>query len=342
MRRIQTARVPGQPETPDRPFWWDFRRQDAGWTLELPTARSRQGQVFSRPEQAAWLAGLGLAFSPVLGPVTLDEAAVQRIIAALEPVGPSWAAHEALDALEQAIGAGDLEAAVAHSETLRDLAPEWVVGRRRRLNLLIQGVRDPDAATADIASIPPGLLPADELRRERQTVALLRDDWVAYATAQEEMVRDGARQVWSWETLGLAWWGAGDMQRSLQAFREALIDHPGHRELTLREIEVLDVLGHTLEAIGRLDALDAAGPPHGKTLALRGWMRRRSDPATALADYEAALAVDPDQPIARVGRGIQRLEAGDLAAARADIAPFSHCGWTEAAHAFARLRAAEG
>ena len=184
------------------------------------------------------------------------------------------------------------------------------------------------------------MIPEEERRRYRQTIAILRDDWDAYVVEQRAMITDGDRRWHMWEILGLALWAGGRMEASLEAFRQGLVEHPAQRDLENREAEVLAVLGRTGEALALLDRL-AAEEPHGKTVALRGWIRRESDPAVAAADYDAALALDPEQPVARVGRGLLRLAAGDLEGARADIAPFSHCGWSEAADALARLKAAE-
>jgi tetratricopeptide (TPR) repeat protein len=272
--------------------------------------------------------------------VDLDAEALARLLEQLEVVGTPWAAFEALDELEALELAGDQAGALAMSERLRDLAPGWDVGRRRRLNLLMHGLRDADAASADLDSLPEGTLPPDEIRRNRQTIALLRDDWATYAQYASARVEGGEREPWAWETLGLAWWAAGRLDLSLEALREGLALHQGNRDLELRVAEVLEAQGRHAEALAHLDAL-AGGPPHAKTLALRGWFRRLEAPDLASADYAAALALDAEQPVARVGRGLMRLEAGDREGARADLQPFTHCGWTEAAEAWRRYQAGE-
>lgn len=342
MRRLQTWEIPGRQRTSKRAAWWDFRRGPAGWVLEIPfvDAGGRDARP-SYPEQAAWLAELGLAVSPKLGQVALDADALRRVLDALDVVGTPWEAYEALDAVDALQIAGDLSGALAASERLRDLAPSWAVGRRRRLALLIHGLRDAAAAGADLESMPPGTLDPAEQRRERQTIALLRDDWVSYAAEQAAMIADGARQVWSWEVLGLAHWAAGRLDLARRALDEGLAEHPGNRDLALRLAEVLGAMGSLGEARRLLDALAGEGPPHAKTLALRGWMRREEEGSAAAEDYAAALALDPSQPVARVGRGLQRLAAGDRASARADLEPFTQCGWTEAAEAWRRFLAGE-
>lgn len=341
MRRIQTDRAPGQAERNPWPLWWDFRRTPDGWILEIPFIDAGGSQARPvRPEQAAWLATLG-AIPDRLGRIPLSEALLGSITGALEGVvGPSWEAHEAMDATVACQAAGDVAGALAASERLADAAPTWVLGRRKRLEILIHGIRDPDLAAAELDRLG-GVLEPDEIRRERQTVALLRDDWVTYANMQAEMISDGLREAWAWEVLGLAWWAAGDLDRAMAALEAGLTEHPGHRELALREAEVLAARGQQDEALARLEALAAQGPPHAKTLALRGWHRRHRDAAAAAADYEAAIALEADQPVARVGRGLQRLEAGDREGARADLKPFKHCGWTEAAEAWRLFKAGE-
>ena len=62
----------------------------------------------------------------------------------------------------------------------------------------------------------------------------------------------------------------------------------------------------------------------------------------AEADYEASIQLEADQAVARVGRGLLRLERGDIEGARSDLKPFTHCGWTEAADAWRRFLAVAG
>lgn len=342
MRRLMTRRLPGDPPGAERVCWWDFRSIPEGWTLEIPWVDpGGPGARPSVPAQAEALAVRGLTVDS-FGRVVLDLPAHAALLAELDFEGPPWAALDALDAMTARQAAGDLAGALQESVLLRDHAPGWAEGRRRRLHLLLHGARDADAAEADLDSIPGGTLPPDELRRERQTLSLLRDDWVAYAGAQAEMIADGAREPASFEVLGLAFWAAGQLDRALQALHDGLQAHPGHRDLALRTAEVLEAQGQHEEALSTLEGLSQEGPPHSKTLALRGWLRRQGDPAAAAADWAAALDLDPEQAVARVGRGLQRLDAGDLAGARADLAPFTHCGWTEAADAWARYCAAAG
>ena len=343
MRRLRTLGLPGDRETNPRNCWWDFRRGPQGWVLELPWVDpgGRHARP-SNPAQVAWLAARGLHPDPVLGRLPLDADQLDALLASLDVVDTPWAAYEALDAIDALELAGDREGALATSERLRDLAPGWDLGRRRRQNLLIHGLRDADAASADLDSLPAGALPADEIRRNRQTIALLRDDWATYAQYASARVEGGEREPWAWETLGLAWWAAGRLDLSLEALGEGLALHPGNRDLELRRAEVLEAMGDHAAALAHLDALAAEPPPHAKTLALRGWFRRMEAPDAAAADYAAALALDPEQPVARVGRGLMRLEAGDRAGARADLQPFTHCGWTEAAAAWRRFQEGEG
>lgn len=340
VRRIQTDRVPGQPKASAWSVWWDFRRGPDGWVLEIPThdpggSRSRPTQ----PEQGAWLADRGMAID-ALGRVALTDTQLRLVAEALDPVlatRPGWDGYEALDAVIEAQLASDLAEVDAASLRLAALEPAWPVGRRKRLEVIIQVLRDPDLADAELDALV-GLLDADELRRERQTVALLRDDWSTYADMQAEMIADGNREPWAWEVLGLARWAAGALDEALAALREGQAAHPEHRDLRLREAEVLAAMGRADQALELLNQLADAGPPHSKTLALRGWFRRVEEPSAAAADYAAALALDPEQAVARVGRGLQRLDAGDREGARADLEPFTHCGWTEAAEAWRRYK----
>lgn len=342
MRRLQTERLPGGGTAPSIPYCWDFHLVAGVWALDIPMRGAGSVEAGPRaPEQGAWLQTRGYAAPSVFGRISLEPGQLEALIGVLEPRGPSWAAHEAraeLDLLDQA---GRLDEARTASEVLRDLAPTWDEGRMARVSLLINRCRDAAAAEADLDSLPAGVLSPAERRRLRQSVALLRDDWVTYATVQEATVFEGGRHPWDWETLGLARWAAGDLEGSLRAFEDSTADHPGHREIALRAVEVLFAMGRREEATARIEALAAAGPAHAKTLAWRGWMRRDADPVAAAADYEAALVVDPAQPVARVGRGLLRMAAGDRAGARADLSPFTHCGWADAAEAWRSFCATE-
>ena len=341
VRRIQTDRVPEMAERSRVPIWWDFRPGPDGWILEIPMHDPGGSQSRpARPEQGRWLAERGLVVDN-FGRVTVHGDALTSLADALDPVRavePGWAGYEALDAVIAAQLAGDADGADALSKELSEIAPTWVIGRRKRLEILIQVNRDADQADAELDALV-GILEPDELRRERQTVALLRDDWATYADMQAEMISDGLREAWAYEVLGLARWAAGALDLALVALQTGQEAHPGHRELALREAEVLAAMGRGVEALDLLNRLAAEGPPHSKTIALRGWQRRLTDPQAAAEDYEEALALDPEQAVARVGRGLMRLSAGDREGARADLAPFSHCGWTEAAEAWRRFKA---
>lgn len=345
MRRVQTYGLPDQPDAAEKKRWynWDFRPAPSGWILEIDMHAPRSPSARPRyPEQGAWLAAQGLPAPNAHGQLLVEGAALARLTAALAPIARvPWAAWEAKTEVDQREAAGDIAGALAATERLVALAPDWEAGRVRRLTFLIHPLRDPDAAEAELERLPPGLLSAAEQRRHRQSIALLRDDWVAYEREQAQLVAEGARQPWAWETLGLARWAVGRLEDALAAFIEGQADHPGNRDLANREAEMLAVLGRTDDALARLDQLLGEGP-HAKTIALRGWVRRQRDPVAAAADYEAALGLDPEQPIARVGRGILRMESGDLAGAHADLAPFTHCGWSEAADAWQRLQALTG
>ncbi len=183
-----TRRLPGDPPGAERVCWWDFRSIPEGWTLEIPWVDpGGPGARPSVPAQAEALAVRGLTVDS-FGRVVLDLPTHAALLAELDFEGPPWAALDALDAMTARQAAGDLEGALQESVLLRDHAPGWSEGRRRRLHLLLHGARDADAAEADLDSIPGGTLPPDELRRERQTLSLLRDDWTAYAQAQAEMI----------------------------------------------------------------------------------------------------------------------------------------------------------
>lgn len=342
MRRLQTRGLPGGLGDPERFYNWDFRSTPEGWRLEI--AMRERGGAHARPsfpEQAAWLAAQGLPAPDPLGWIRLDATALEGLLAQLNPLARvPWGAWEARDAIDQHTAAGDVDAALQSADQIVALAPDWEAGRMRRLALLVHTLRDADAALADLVSLPPGTIPADEQRRQRQSIALLRDDWVAYEVEQAAMIEEGYREAHAYEVLGLARWAAGDLPGALAAMVEGQRNHPGHRDLANREAEILAVLGREPEALALLNRLIAA-QPQAKSVALRGWIRRVADPAAAAADYEAAIALEPDQPIARVGRGLQRLAAGDRVGARADLQPFTHCGWTEAHEAWEQLLAAE-
>lgn len=336
MRRLQTM-------NPEDAKWynWDLRPAPEGWVLEIDMRdRGDPAATPRHAHQGALLAALGLPAPDCVGFLPLSGEALARLTAALEPHAKiPWSAWEARDELDRQVLAGDLPAARVAADRLLAAAPDWQDGRMRRLALLIHTIRDADVARADLDSIPEGVIAPDERRRQGQSIALLDDDWVTYAREQAAMVADGAREPWAWETLGLARWAAGQLEASLEAFVAGQVDHPGNLDLANREAEMLAALGRRDEAIALLSTLSERGS--AKSLALRGWIRREAAPVAAAADYAAAIAIDPEQAVARVGRGVQRMEAGDLAGARADLQPFTHCGWDEAAKAWARLRALE-
>ncbi|MEL6350098.1 MAG: tetratricopeptide repeat protein, partial [Myxococcota bacterium] len=331
LRFLMTHGLPGQSDNTSRAYRWEFRRPDetARWQVSVPTSRIRRAP--RRPEQARWLQDAGFPAPGPDGVIPLSEGEIDRLLGLIEPhTERSWAAFEAFDARARSIAAGNMSAAFEHSLKLLRAAPEWLEARLQHVWLLVVHERDADAAQSELDAIAAS---ADrkEVRKLRQSIALLRDDWDAYATHQQEIVDEGERNPWDWETLGLSYWAAGNLQGGLDAIHRGLGDHPGNRDLAHRAAELMDALGQTDDAIAYLTDLIAADPTHPKSWALRGWVRRARAPDLAAADYRAALEIDPDQPVARVGRGLQRLDAGDRDGAREDLKPFAHCGWQGAA-----------
>ncbi|MCB9766390.1 MAG: tetratricopeptide repeat protein [Alphaproteobacteria bacterium] len=346
MRRLRTRGLPGQPGTEGRTYSWDFRRPDGAWVPQISmwSAGSSRARP-QHPEQVAWLVAQGFPEPDSHGRLDLTPEALERL---LELVGPAaeipWRAFELLAQVTALVDAERFAEALPLTAQLVALTPTWDEARRARVGLLLFHLQDAEATQAELASIPEGVLDAAELRLRRQALATLVDDWSTYADIQEESIAAGNRRVGDFEVLGLARWAAGQMERSVQAFVDGLTAYPGERSLADRQAEVLGAMGRVDDAVALLDRLIQEDPAPAKSWALRGWVRRHTDPEAAAADYAQALARDPEQPVARVGRGLQYLDAGDRVGARADLAPFVHSSWQEAVDAWQRFvdTAAEG
>lgn len=346
-RRLQTRGLPGLPETANRPLFWDFRRTEdpPRWAFELQAWASG---AWRAPEQAAWLQERGLPVPEPNVPLPLEDSQLEAITAALAPVAEvTWHAMELHAQAVSLAGQGEARAALERMNQLMGLAPAWIDAKLLQVTLLIQVERDPDGAEAALARVPAGQLPPAQVRSLRQSIALLREDWDAYAAEVRGIIDEGDTSWFHFEVLGLSLWAAGRLDDAAAALSEGLALHPGLRDLELRRVEVWDAAGRRDDALTALDLLLAPeaseeSRSHAKTWALRGWLRRETDAEGSAADTARALALDPGEAVARVCRGVGRMEAGDIEGARADLKPFSHCGWAAAAEAWNTFVARHG
>ncbi len=341
-RRLQTRGLPGDTRPDPSPLFWDLRLDDdlGTWSLELQAWASG---AWRTPEQADWLRAHGLPVPPPDGSVALSAADLDRMMALLAPVSTvSWAAMEAHAEAVRLQQHGQAAEALEAVQKLMGLAPAWPDARLLHVTMLIQQARDADAAELALADLPADLLGPAQLRTLRQSIALLRDDWPAYAAEVRATIDEGDTSWWHFEVLGLSLWAAEDLSGALGVLNEGLAHHPDHRDLELRRVEVLDALGRVSEAITELDRLSVTDPSHAKTWALRGWVVRETAPTEAAERYGQALVHNPEEPVARVGRGLQRLERGDVDGARADLEPFARCGWAAAWDAWCLFSAGQG
>ena len=338
-RRLETYGVPGA--VGDRLLFWDFRAEpdpDAEvvpgdpvplrWTLSLQVWASGR---WRRPEQAAWLAECGHPVPVSKQALALSQAQLEALTCALAPVAVvSWEAMNARDAALAALRVGEGAKALEAAERLANVAPDWVDTRLLKLEVLLGQVRDADAAQAVYDDLPEGVLDDVAARRVRQSIALLREDWDGYAAELAGVLEGGERPWWNFEILGLAYWAGGRLDDALSTFEHGMAEHDNRRDLVLRRAELLAAMDRGVDALEALDGVVSQSNPPPKAWALRGWLRRDTDPEQAAQDYNLALAADPDEAVARVGRGLQRWTAGDLEGARGDLEPYRYSGWEDA------------
>jgi tetratricopeptide (TPR) repeat protein len=350
-RRLETRGLPGRDSR--GPLFWDFRAEpdpshtpepgdppELLWHLSLQAWASGR---WRRPEQAEWLADHGFPVPDPSGSVPLPVDVLRRLTDALAPEATvPWSALDARDAAIRSLNAGQAAEALEAAEALMAIAPDWVDARVVQLELLVRHVRDADRAEAVLLDLPEGTLDAAAARRIRQSIAILRDDWDAYAAEMASVMDAGERPWWNFEILGLAYWAGGRLNDAIATFEQGMAEHDNRPDLALRHVEVLAAAERTDDALAAVEALLASDTPPPKALALRGWLRRASAPADAAADYRAALELDPEQAVARVGRGLMRLDAGDLDGARSDLHPFRYSGWQAAWDAWTTFCAATG
>ncbi|MCA9539054.1 MAG: tetratricopeptide repeat protein, partial [Myxococcales bacterium] len=110
-----------------------------------------------------------------------------------------------------------------------------------------------------------------------------------------------------WTNLGAARSAAGRYAEAAEATREALRRAPGDRTARLNLARYLLHLGDAAGALAEVERL-LAHTPDADALALRGVLRGNAgDLAGARADFEAAVALEPNQPEATMG--LRRLQA---------------------------------
>lgn len=344
-RRLRTQGLPGRPETGSVSYEWDFRLPGEHWVFELPMRSAGSPRARPRkPEQAAWMLEQGFGEPDPRGRHGLSPEALERLIALLEPLAEiPWAAWEAVDRCKELQMANQPQEAVEAAKQAVAAAPGWDLAWRQLIELQLFWLQDADEAEAALDAVPEGLIPARELLQRRQALALQRgEDWTRYAELQREIIDVVEARYDHWEVLGLSWWAAQDLERSIAAFEEGLSRHPGERELENRLAEVLHAAGRGEDARALLDRLIAEDPANAKSWALRAWVLWEQAPAQAESDLAEALARDPEQAVAQVTRGLLRLAAGQLEQAGADLAPHRHSPWAEARAAYQRYLDAGG
>lgn len=349
-RRLETR---GLPEQPGDTLFWDFRAEDDDtvqvppgspqpirWTLALQAWASGR---WRRPNQADWLAQQGWPVPTPDTPVVLPADVLVALTDALAPVSVvSWRAMDARDNAIAQLQHGNAKAALEALSTLEAAAPDWTDTQIVKLELLVRHERDPDAAEAVLQALPDGTLDPTVARRVRESIAILRNDWDAYTAEVAAVLAGGEREWWNFEILGLGQWAAGRIPDAIETFERGLAEHPGQPDLALRRVEALAAAGNVPAAREGVAAILREPNPPAKAWALRGWLARNDDPAAAAQDYEQALTIDPLQAVARVGRGLQRLAAHDLAGAFHDLSPMRYCGWQDAWDAWVTYATAAG
>lgn len=109
----------------------------------------------------------------------------------------------------------------------------------------------------------------------------------------------------------------GAPQLALESFNEQIVETPGNPQLYLERGEAYDMLGRDDEALADYDrgfARVGQEPPpkRGRPMALRGVIKlERGDVAGATADFDTAIANDPNDPVGWYWRGELWMRSGD-------------------------------
>jgi Flp pilus assembly protein TadD len=117
--------------------------------------------------------------------------------------------------------------------------------------------------------------------------------------------------------LGAIYLKQGRLEASAEALRAELASHPQDVKARYTPATVLDLDGHTGEALKELGSIVAAKPAYAEARYLLGkTMLARGSPSDALAHLEMAARLSPDDPIVhyQLGLAYQRLGRADLAA----------------------------
>lgn len=109
----------------------------------------------------------------------------------------------------------------------------------------------------------------------------------------------------------------GTPQLALDSFNEQIAETPGNPHLYLDRGEAYDMLGRDEEALADYDRgfaqVGQAPPPkRGRQMALRGAIKlERGDVAGATADFDRAIADDPNDPVGWFWRGELWMRSGN-------------------------------
>ncbi|MGW4642599.1 tetratricopeptide repeat protein [Sphaerisporangium sp. NPDC004334] len=256
-----------------------------------------------------------------------------------------WAAHEHCmreGFLEAAADLGERGLRLAEPETRRwwellqgTATAQAGLGRRDRARELYEEARrqsvDPEVHSA--VAYGTAMLDARHPDPARRDLGRARG-WINQAIAISGLLPDRAVRAFK---LGFDLNGkaliemrGGHTDRSLALVEEAIElaesdlppgRHPIHRMvLRANRAQLLGMLGRPVEALAEMDAAVAIDPAYPDHHLDRGnLLYRMGRPEAALADYEEAIALSPPLPEGYYNRAQLRVATGDLDGARADL-----------------------
>jgi len=188
---------------------------------------------------------------------------------------------------------------------------------RAALYLMVGRVEEArsDLAAADASS--PGHADA---RAVAAVIALARNEKEKAQGLAEEAVAFGAARPLAWLALSYARQAHFDLPTAEDAMREAVRLDPSNGLLRARLAELLLARGEFDAGFAEADEAVRAAPNIALVARTQGFAALlRIDLAGAAEAFERALALDPGDPVARLGLGLTLIRRGELEAGRVEL-----------------------
>ena len=277
-----------------------------------------------------------------------DASRAQAVLASV-PESSEYHEHALLTRGQAELQLGDLEAALATFEEAERRHPERARARVVRIATLLKERRSEEARALLQETKRSGQLSEGWEAIRRLEIALYGIDasegrTEAAIAGLRELIEADPGEAHAWRTLVPTLWRVGRAREAEELLAAALESNPGLLDLYPMLALVQAALGRADEAEERLRVFADRSQSPSAYVALAQFYTAREDPEGVLAAYREALDVFPEEATLRRFYAEALVSAGQLEAARRELARFREAAPTDpqAEYLSARIELAEG